>query len=82
MLIDDVQQDGITNEMVEKLRSKKKAHRDQTEEDRWKEIYQILFPGEIVPSPCKLCSTKYPSSRAVPFTLIPLYQNSLNIGTS
>lgn len=52
-LLEVVQQDGITNEMVEKLRSKKKAHRDQSEEDRWKEIYQILFPGEIVPSPCK-----------------------------
>jgi hypothetical protein len=54
-LLEVVQQDGITNEMVEKLRSKKKAHRDQSEEDRWKEIYQILFPGESVPSPCKLC---------------------------
>jgi hypothetical protein len=54
-LLEVVQQDGITNEMVEKLRSKKKAHRGQSEEDRWKEIYQILFPGEMVPSPCKLC---------------------------
>jgi hypothetical protein len=53
-LLEVMQQDGITNELVEKLRSKKKAHRDQSEEDRWKEIYQILFPGEIVPSPCKL----------------------------
>ena len=52
-LLEVVQQDGITNEMMEKLRSKKKAHRDQSEEDRWKEIYQILFPREIVPSPCK-----------------------------
>jgi hypothetical protein len=53
-LLEVVQHDGITNEIVEKLRSKKKAHRDQSEEDRWKEIYQILFPGEMVPSPCKL----------------------------
>lgn len=53
-LLEVVQQDGITNEMVEKLRSKKKVHRDQSEEDRWKEVYQILFPGEMVPSPCKL----------------------------
>jgi hypothetical protein len=52
-LLEVVQQDGITNETVEKLRSKKKAHRDQSEEDRWREIYQILFPGEILPSPCK-----------------------------
>jgi hypothetical protein len=54
-LLEVVQQDGITNEIVEKLRSKKKAHRDQSEEDRWKEIYQILFPGEMVPNPCKSC---------------------------
>jgi hypothetical protein len=54
-LLEVVQQDGITNEIVEKLRSKKKSHRDQSEEDRWKEIYQILFPGEMVPSPCKSC---------------------------
>lgn len=54
-LLEDVKHDGITNDMVEKLRSKKKAHRDQSEEDRWKEIYQILFPTEIPPSPCKLC---------------------------
>lgn len=53
-LLEVVQQDGITNEMVEKLRSKKKAHRSQSEEDRWKEIYQILFPGEMIPSPCEL----------------------------
>jgi hypothetical protein len=45
-------QDGVTNEIVEKLRSKEKASRDQTEADRWREIYQILFPGEMVPSPC------------------------------
>jgi hypothetical protein len=53
-LLEDVQHEGITNDMAEKLRSKKKAHRDQSEEDRWKEIYQILFPTEIPPSPCKL----------------------------
>jgi hypothetical protein len=45
--------DGITTEIFEKLRSKKKVQRDQTEADRWKDIFKLLFPGEIIPSPCK-----------------------------
>jgi hypothetical protein len=45
--------DGVTTEIFEKLRSKKKAQRDQTEADRWKDIYQLLFPNEVIPSPCK-----------------------------
>ncbi|KAN0104089.1 hypothetical protein V8E51_009834 [Hyaloscypha variabilis] len=46
--------EGITLKMKEKLRSRKKAYPGQTEAERWKEIYQILFPGEAVPDPCKL----------------------------
>jgi hypothetical protein len=45
--------DGVTTEIFEKLRSKKKAQKDQTEADRWKDIYKLLFPNEMVPSPCK-----------------------------
>ncbi|KAH6714386.1 hypothetical protein BKA61DRAFT_481996, partial [Leptodontidium sp. MPI-SDFR-AT-0119] len=45
------QADGITNEAVEKLRSRKRVHKNQTEEDRWEEIYKLLFPDEVVPSP-------------------------------
>jgi hypothetical protein len=45
--------DGVTTEIFEKLRSKKKAQKDQTEADRWKDIYKSLFPNEMVPSPCK-----------------------------
>jgi hypothetical protein len=37
---------------VEKLRSRKKAYKGQTEEERWEEIYKLLFPDEIAPSPC------------------------------
>ena len=48
-----IQPDGLIIEVVEKLRCKKKSHPNQTEEGRWREIYQILFPNEIVPSPCK-----------------------------
>ena len=50
------QGDGITPEVHEKLRSKKKTQRDQTEADRWKNIYKLLFPNEMIPSPCKLYS--------------------------
>lgn len=46
--------DGLTPEMERKLRSRKKAHRDQTDEDRWRDMYRLLFPNEDVPSPCKL----------------------------
>jgi hypothetical protein len=52
-LKDTINADGITAEIVEKLRSKKKAQRDQTEEERWKEIYRLLFPNEMVPNPCE-----------------------------
>ncbi len=45
--------DGITNEIVERLKSKKTTHRDETEEDRWRKMYTLLFPSGIVPSPCK-----------------------------
>jgi hypothetical protein len=57
--------DGITTEIFEKLRSKKKAQRDQTEADRWKDIFKLLFPGEIIPSPCK-----FNGSRDHPLTSI------------
>jgi hypothetical protein len=45
--------DGITDTMEMRLKSRKKAHRDQSPEERWKEIYGILFPNQIGPSACK-----------------------------
>jgi hypothetical protein len=56
-LRDTLQADGITSEIVEKLRSRKRAHKDQTEVEKWQDIYKLLFPNEIVPSPCKSKST-------------------------
>jgi hypothetical protein len=44
--------EGITANVEKRLRSRKKTYRHQTEEDRWREIYQILFPEEEIPSPC------------------------------
>ncbi|CZR68989.1 uncharacterized protein PAC_18890 [Phialocephala subalpina] len=43
--------DGITCKLERQLRSRKKTHNTQTQEDRWKAIYRILFPLEIIPSP-------------------------------
>ncbi|KAH8599425.1 hypothetical protein B0O99DRAFT_613860 [Bisporella sp. PMI_857] len=43
--------DGITPEIESKLRSRKKINPKDTEENRWNEIYKLLFPQEAVPSP-------------------------------
>jgi len=40
--------------MKEQLQCRKKTHQGQSEAERWQQIYQIIFPAEIVPSPCKL----------------------------
>jgi hypothetical protein len=62
------QPDGITPEVYERLHSKKKVQRDQTEADRWKDIYKLLFPNEMIPSPCKSYSPFHSkSSQATPF---------------
>jgi hypothetical protein len=45
--------EGITPHIARALRSRKKAYRNQPEEERWEGIYRILFPREDVPSPCK-----------------------------
>jgi hypothetical protein len=49
--------EGITPSMEKRLRSRKKLSGDQTEEDRWRTMYRMLFPGEEVPSPCKHVSS-------------------------
>jgi hypothetical protein len=44
---------GIFPNLAARLRSLKKRHRGPTsQEERWKEIYRILFPAEEMPSPC------------------------------
>jgi hypothetical protein len=45
--------DGITPDMEKRLRSRKKTFANQTEEERWREIYGMLFPDEDVPTACK-----------------------------
>jgi hypothetical protein len=45
--------EGITADIEKKLKSRKRAWPNQGEEGRWREVYQILFPNEEIPSPCK-----------------------------
>lgn len=62
--------DGITCKLERQLRSRKKTHSTQSQEDRWKAIYRILFPLEIIPSPCK--SSGFRASR------VPGFDSKLN----
>jgi hypothetical protein len=63
--------EGITDCIEKRLRSRKKTHRDQSEEDRWRELYLILFPETIVPSPCRFSffSLLLPTSKHLFFHL-------------
>lgn len=45
--------EGITAKMEKLLRCRKKAYRGRSDAERWKDIYKILFPLEVVPDPCK-----------------------------
>jgi hypothetical protein len=44
--------EGITDRLHKQLRCRKKLYANQTEAERWQQVYQLLFPNEIVPSPC------------------------------
>lgn len=49
-------QEGFTKDQEKRLRSRKKTHADMTDEDKWREIYMVLFPDDdqsLVPSPCE-----------------------------
>jgi hypothetical protein len=51
----------ITAQQERHLKSKRYATRYQTEEEKWREVYRLLFPGEPVPSPCE-CAEAVPRS--------------------
>lgn len=45
----------ITHEQEKELRSKKRSRKLSSEEDKWKDVYRIIFPTDsVIPSPCKL----------------------------
>ena len=69
-LSDDDHPDGVTADIVEKLRSKKTAQRKEVE--RWQDIYKLLFPNEMVPSPCKTRLLPLPSSLSFCWEQTPL----------
>lgn len=49
--------DGFSKAQEKRLRSRKKADKNMTGADKWREVYLILFPDddpEAIPSPCKL----------------------------
>ncbi|KAK3388604.1 hypothetical protein B0T20DRAFT_98842 [Sordaria brevicollis] len=41
----------ITTSQERQLKSRKHTHRRQSDEEKWREIYRLLFPNHIVPSP-------------------------------
>jgi hypothetical protein len=46
--------EGLDKEQEKKLKSKKKS--SLSEEERWREVYKVLFPNddeETIPSPCE-----------------------------
>lgn len=60
---------GISRRTMEKLKSKRRSGEEQTEIDRWREVYKLLFPERIIiPTPCKTsCSySKLPDANLLP----------------
>jgi hypothetical protein len=57
--------DGISAEDEQKLRSRKRRHPNQSDEETWRDVYRILFPNEDVPSPCEFmpCSKPLPPGK-------------------
>ncbi|KAK4143397.1 uncharacterized protein C8A04DRAFT_28820 [Dichotomopilus funicola] len=41
----------ITIQQEKQLKSRKHTSRRQSDEDKWRDIYRLLFPGEQIPSP-------------------------------
>jgi hypothetical protein len=56
-----VQHDGFNKEQEKELKSRKRKNRDQTEEQKWNDMFIILFPNYqgSLPSPRKLPQTIY-----------------------
>jgi hypothetical protein len=54
---EQVPPEGFDKDQERKLKSKKRSLVYQSEEDKWKGVYRILFPDDVeeaMPSPCKL----------------------------
>ncbi|KAH6847597.1 hypothetical protein B0I37DRAFT_147976 [Chaetomium sp. MPI-CAGE-AT-0009] len=50
-VLDIVPPGDITTYQEKQLKSRKHTTRRQTDEEKWRDIYRLLFPGEEIPSP-------------------------------
>lgn len=51
---DDANQQGINQDQLTQLRSRKRSRNVDSEHDKWVRIYKILFPDAyLTPSPCE-----------------------------
>ena len=44
---------GVTARLEKLITSRKKAYPGQSDSDRWRDIYRLIFPDQVVPSPCR-----------------------------
>lgn len=52
-LEDPEPQEGIDEDQERRLRAKRRNKEKLSEEDKWVEVYRLLFPGDqLIPSPC------------------------------
>jgi hypothetical protein len=46
--------EGVTVDQEKELKKRKKNNAEQSEEEKWKDVYRILFPdAKTIPTPCK-----------------------------
>ncbi len=46
--------DGVTVDQEKELKKRKKTGPEQSEGEKWKDVYRILFPdAKSIPTPCK-----------------------------
>jgi hypothetical protein len=62
---------GILPDLAARLKSLKKRHRGpNSQEERWKEIYRILFPAEGIPGPCYELDSPSVNTSRYTFTML------------
>lgn len=56
-VLDIIHPGDITSYQEKQLKSRKHTARRQSDNEKWADIYRLLFPNEqLVPSPCKWVS--------------------------
>lgn len=76
--------EGFDKDQERKLKSKKRSLVYQSEEDKWKGVYRILFPDDSeadMPSPCK-CFTTHFVLRMMSLTIPDIEYHPCNVGQS